>query len=180
MRKLALSFVLFGLAALALLPASGLAAKPTKFHDNFDFTVPNDNICGIDVTTHGVGVDNFFVLADLANSFITFRDTSSTKFTFTAANGKSVVVSEAGQHDGTAITNPDGSITFVDTYKGLPEKIFTPNGPVLTRDAGFITFYNTFDANGNFLSFSFVEKGPHPENDSDFQLFCQVVTAALT
>ena len=169
-------------AALAALTGSGSAAAPAKFHENFDDTILHDDVCGVhDVTSRFVGVDNFFVIAFDANGNpVTFKDNIEMKQTITATNGKSVVYQAAGQHDGTVITDADGSITFADTFRGLPEQIFTPGGAVLTRDAGLITFYNTFDANGNFVSHSFVEKGPHPENDADFTLFCQVIVSALT
>ncbi len=74
-----------------------------------------------------------------------------------------------------------GTITFLTSFKGLPEKIQTAHGPVLLRDAGIATFADTFDlATGDFISFEVVlVKGPHPELDSDFTLFCEVVTGAL-
>jgi len=182
MKKLLLFVGLVGLVAAMAVPTSGLAAKPTKFHDNFDDTFAEPDFCGIAVTGHAVGVDNFFVLTVDANGDpVDFKDTSSVKVTWTAANGKSVVVSSAGQHTGTGTTNPDGSFTFVNTYKGLPEKIFTPNGPVLTRDAGIISFADTFDKDGNFVSSTVVtQKGPHPEADADFDLFCQIITPLLS
>lgn len=74
-----------------------------------------------------------------------------------------------------------GTITFLTSPIGLPEKIQTANGPVLLRDAGVITFADTFDLEtGEFLSSeTIVNKGPHPEADSDFTLFCEVITGAL-
>ncbi len=82
---------------------------------------------------------------------------------------------------GTAVIDEQaGTITFSTTYKGLPEKIQTSRGAVLTRDAGVITFTDTFDlTTGDFLGSEVIIKGPHPEADSDFVLFCQVITAAL-
>jgi len=52
---------------------------------------------------------------------------------------------------------------------------------VLLRDAGVISFANTFDLEtGDFISFEVtVNNGPHPEADSDFTLFCETLTAAL-
>jgi hypothetical protein len=32
---------------------------------------------------------------------------------------------------------------------------------------------------GDFISEEVILKGPHPEADSDFELFCEVVTGAL-
>jgi hypothetical protein len=74
-----------------------------------------------------------------------------------------------------------GTITFFTTYKGLPERIQTANGPVLLRDAGFATFADTFNLEtGEFISSEFTAKGPHPEAGSDFTLFCEVISEALT
>jgi hypothetical protein len=44
------------------------------------------------------------------------------------------------------------------------------------------TFADTFDLNtGDFISGEIlVNSGPHPEADSDFVLFCEVITAALS
>jgi hypothetical protein len=52
---------------------------------------------------------------------------------------------------------------------------------VLLRDAGVITFVETFDLEtGDLISTDVVIKGPHPEAESDFEAFCEVVTGALT
>jgi hypothetical protein len=74
-----------------------------------------------------------------------------------------------------------GTITFLTSYRGLPQKIQTANGPVLLRAAGVITFAATFDLEtGEFISSEITVKGPHPEDDSDFPLFCEVISEALT
>jgi hypothetical protein len=88
----------------------------------------------------------------------------------------------AGQLSGPPpiIDEEAGTITFVTSFKGLPEKIQTAHGPVLLRDAGFVQFADTFDMEtGDFISSEVVVKGPHPELDSDFALFCEVITEAL-
>ena len=55
------------------------------------------------------------------------------------------------------------------------------NGRVLLRDAGVITFRDTFDLEtGEFLGTEVTVSGPHPEADSDFTLFCETIVAALT
>src|SRR5215218_6705546 len=166
--------------ALAVLPASALGAKPVaQFHDHFTDSF-SDEICGIPVDVDIVVTDNFFVYADES-----FKDTSSVMATFTnPENGKSVVVSSAGQISGPApiVDEEAGTITFITSFKGLPEKIQTANGSVLLRDAGIITFADTFDLEtGEFISSEItVNKGPHPEADSDFALFCEVISGALT
>jgi hypothetical protein len=164
--------------AFVLLPAGALAARPVEqFHDHFTDSF-SDEICGIPVDASIVVTDNFFVYADDS-----FKDTNSVRATYTnPENGRSVVLSNAGQIAGTAIVDEEaGTISFPTTYKGLPEKIQTSGGPVLLRDAGIITFVDTFDLEtGDFISSDVIIKGPHPEAESDFEAFCEVMTDALS
>jgi hypothetical protein len=100
-----------------------------------------------------------------------------------AATGKSVLIFFAAQQVNAApIDNGDGTVTFVTTFKGLPEMIKLPNGRVLSRDVGFIGFNDTFDATtGDFLGETISpENGPHPDADSGFTLFCDVIVPALS
>lgn len=142
-------------------------------------TTFSTDVCGISVDVTVRSTDNFFLDPDGS-----FKDTYSFKQTFTnPANGKSVIVSGAGQVvSSAAIVDPTANTVTFSTYKGLPEKIQTPKGPVVSRDAGLITFTNTFDlTTGDFISQSInVSKGPHPEADSNGPLFCDVITQALT
>jgi hypothetical protein len=167
------------LTALAIVPGTALGAKPIEqFHDHFTDSF-SDELCGIPVDVVVVGTDNFFIYADES-----VRQTSSVRATFTnPVNGKSVVTSNAAQVRGSApiIDEEAGTITFVISFKGLPQKVQTANGPVLLRDAGVATFANTFDlATGDFISQEIVFlKGPHPDLESDFMLFCEVITGAL-
>jgi hypothetical protein len=181
MGRLILRALLLALvAALVVLPGSALGAKPIEqFHDHFTESF-SDEICGIPVDVQIVVTDNFFLYADGS-----FKDTSSFMATYTnPVNGKSVVVSSAGQVTGPAaiVDEEAGTITFLTSFKGLPEKIQTAQGRVLLRDAGIITFADTFDLEtGEFISSEItVNKGPHPEADSDFTLFCEVISEALT
>jgi hypothetical protein len=75
--------------------------------------------------------------------------------------------------------DPEGVHVEEATAKGLPELFKTPHGGVLTRDAGYIVFRNTFDGDEFISGEIVVNKGPHPEADSDFELFCQILPAAL-
>jgi hypothetical protein len=180
MRRLLLVFAaVFATAALAVAPGTALGAEPiAQFHDHFTESFSGE-ICGIPVDIDLVVTDNFFLYEDFS-----FKDTSSVMATFTnPVNGKSVVVSNAGQVSGPPpiVDEEAGTITFLTSFKGLPEKIQTANGPVLLRDAGIITFADTFDLEtGDFISSEIVIKGPHPEADSDFTLFCEVISEALT
>jgi hypothetical protein len=164
--------------AFAVLPGTASAAKPIdQFHDHFTDSF-SDEVCGIAVDVEVHVVDNFFVYADGA-----FKDTSSVRTTFTnPENGSSVIVSAKGQTAGSSITDEQaGTITFLTSFRGLPEKIQAAHGPVLLRDAGVVTFADTFDLEtGEFISSeTIVNNGPHPEAESDFTLFCEVITGAL-
>ena len=164
--------------ALVALPASALAAKPvSKFHDNFTDTF-SDVLCGIPINGVARGNDNFFLYADDS-----FKDTASLRITATnPATGKSVIISNAGQVTGTALVDEAaGTVTFVTTFKGLPERIQTAHGSVLLRDAGIAVFTDVFDlATGDPISSDFSIKGPHPDLESDFALFCEVIVPALS
>jgi hypothetical protein len=166
--------------ALVLTTAAG-AAKP--IHVNIDETF-TDNVCGLDVTGHAVGVDNFWPVFDSAGNLISFKDTSSMKVIWTR-NGKSFVVANAGQSTGTATGDFDGVVTFTTTIKGIPERFFTPGGGgVISRDAGNITIQDVVDFStnpeGDLISSTILtNKGPHPEAEGDFALFCQVFTQVL-
>jgi len=166
------------IAGLALLPGTALGQSPiTAFHNHFTAST-SAAVCGIPVDIDLVVTDNFIIFADGS-----FKDTSSIKQTFTnPVNGKSVSVSLAGPLTGTSIVDEGaGTITFVTAYKGLPEKIQTAQGPVLLRDAGIMSFAYTLDLEtGALISSEFTIKGPNPEADSDFTLFCGVITTALT
>lgn len=167
------------LAGVAILPAAAFAGKPAeRFHDRITDSF-SDVLCGIPVDVELAATNNFFVLADGV-----FKATGSFETTVTnPANGTSVVISSAGQATGPApvVDEQAGTITFTATYKGLPEKIQTAHGPVLLRDAGVITFADTFDLQtGEFIaSDTLVNNGPHPEADSDFTRFCDVLGGAL-
>jgi hypothetical protein len=98
-----------------------------------------------------------------------------------AATGKSIRISGSDESSATATENGDGTITFVFTFKGLPQKLSIPNGPTLTRDAGNVTITQTFDeATGDLISQVISPlHGPHPSL-ADPNLFCDVIVPALT
>jgi hypothetical protein len=165
--------------ALFLIPGTALAAsKPiAQFHDHFTETFSTE-LCGIEVDAVIVVTDNFFVYEDDS-----FKDFLSVRQIFTNPDtGKSVVVSSAGTVTGSAIIDEAaGTITFVTSFVGLPEKIQSAQGTVLLRDAGIITFQDTFDLEtGEFLGTQVSVHGPHPEAASDFALFCETIVPALT
>jgi hypothetical protein len=177
-RSILVRVVVTALMVVLALPGAALAAKPiAAFHDHFTDSFSGE-VCGIPVEIKLVVTDNFSLYADDS-----FKDTSSVQTTYTNPdNGNSVVLSSAGTVTGTALIDEQaGTITFVTSFVGLPEKIQTAQGAVLLRDVGVATFADTVDlATGEFLGTEVTLKGPHPEADSDFVLFCEVITEALT
>jgi hypothetical protein len=177
------SVLVASFALLALLPAAAVAAQPEHFHENFAGTEQGE-ICGVPVTIDFEGVTNFTVFFDNEGNVVRVQGTGRSTATFTAENGKSVTVSNAGRSAGTVTENPDGTVTFTDTYTGVPERIVDADGNVLVKDVGRIVFTTTVDFSTDpptivSSGITFVA-GPHPEAESDFALFCEVVTEALT
>ncbi|MDX6618409.1 MAG: hypothetical protein QOK36_795, partial [Gaiellales bacterium] len=111
--------------AMALVASTATAAPPTeRFHGTFSDTFA-DNLCGIDGTSVVSGMDNIQVFADG-----TFKDQYRLTQVFTStATGKSVEFFVAEQFtSGVPVDNGDGTLTFVNTFKGMPEKLKLPNG----------------------------------------------------
>lgn len=173
------------MASLIVLAVPGNAsAARVIFHDHANFTDSFDDVfCGIAGTSVLRGVDNFKVFSNN-----TISDNFTLNQTFTATDsGKSIVLHAAQLVTGNdaPIDNGDGTISFINTFTGLPEQIRIANGPLLLRDAGTVTFTDTFmveeDGTLTFLSSTFSGMhGPHPDLLSDFELFCDVIIPALT
>jgi hypothetical protein len=176
------AFLVVAVVALAVAPVGALGAKPERFHEHVVEFFEGDNVCGMTVDVAVTGVFTDLVFFDKEGNFVRFTSTSSIKVTVTDADGDAVVIQNAGLVQEREIVDEEaGTITFLTTFKGLPEKIQTAQGPLLLRDAGIVTFADTFDlVTGEFISSEVItQKGPHPELDSDFELFCDVVTEAL-
>jgi hypothetical protein len=181
MGRLRLPLCLALFVALATIPAAAFAAPPTHEHFRDVGTDVDPDFCG---TGQAINIsfdilNNVWISPEGPEELV--KVTSSGKVVFTnPANGNSVTLSFAGQFtDETISGDPEGLHTHLFTNKGLPEKIQTTHGPVLLRDAGIIAFAATFDGDEFISQEIVVVKGPHPEAESDFELFCEVMTEAL-
>jgi hypothetical protein len=178
-RRLAAGTAL-GVALLALVGAPGaLAAAPqlNRFHDVGTDVDPNfcDTGQTIDIAFDVRGREWF------APHRGDYKLTAVGTVTFTNPDTADVVI----QH----FTNPlvefvvsegPGDLVVVETHvKGLPELFKTPHGGVLTRDAGYIVLRSTFDGDELIDQEILVDKGPHPQAESDFELFCEIMPEAL-
>jgi hypothetical protein len=175
-------FALSALLGALLLASMASTARAAPQIDHFRITISEtfaDTQCGIDGTSVFNGLNNIQVFADG-----TFKvETHDTQVFTSAATGRSVVLFYSYQFvEAGPIDNGDGTVTFTGTYKGLKEKLKLPNGTILSRDAGLVTFSNTFDATtGDFLGETVsAQNGPHPDLDSGGALFCDVIVPALS
>src|SRR5262249_19160995 len=135
-----------------------------KFGPSSD-TFP-DSLCGVDGRSSTRFVGTLKLYADG-----TFLNTNNFRNTFTAdATGKQVEISGVEQVTGPfdSTDNGDGTITQTFVFKGSPNKIKLPNGPVLVLEAGNATVAITFQlepdgSRGPFVSQTALEEhGPHP------------------
>jgi hypothetical protein len=171
----------FGLVAVLVSPAS--AGKPDQVREHVVFTEEDQDVCGVNVD---VVVDVRFndrEFFDDEGNFERFLGTSSGSNTFINDAGESVTVtfSNVSRAVDLAIDEETGLITVLISTRGLPEKIRSTTGTILTRDAGLITFVNVFDPSIDEVISQeiIVNKGPHPQAESDFELFCEIITAEL-
>lgn len=161
------------LISLLALPSAALSAPPT-FRDKLDFTIEDVDFCGVIGTLHVTGVQ-IITLTDTS-----FKVTGQVQQVFTTSDGRTAVIHAAGPFTSTFTDNGDGTGTFADTYKGLPESISGGQGGPVLRDAGLITFLTTIDLETfELISTDVIVHGPHPEADSGFTLFCDAFLEAL-
>jgi hypothetical protein len=193
---LSLALLLLSIVALVTGPGLAAAAKPEVFVNHIDETFPDDpttnldDLCGIPVTTHVDAVEVFQVRVG-ENGFPRFKGTFNGTITWTnEATGFSIQQRVANAFRVISVTdNGDGTITVESATTGLPEKLIASDGTVLSVDVGRIVFRDVFDYNGTpldanddvFISGEIISiRGPHPNAESDFALFCEIVTGQLT
>ena len=167
-------------ASLIAFGAGAIAANPTVMHFSDSGTFTDPDFCDTGEAVNGT----FDVKGTewLTPNQADYRNNAHGTTTLTnPVTGAKVSIHFAGPFTATIVSfNEDGGTTELQTFKGLPELIKTAHGGVLLRDAGYVTFLRTFDADGDMVSSEVVlERGPHPDLDSDFEAFCEVVVPAL-
>jgi hypothetical protein len=175
------------LATLLVLVSAQVAAAAKPFHDKFTEDVTfSENLCGISpttgipVTTHVQVRGNFLAFEDH------FVDLSQIRVTWTNADGDWLELFVAGRFFVTEELSGD-ILTVAFTASGIQERIRSTEGLTAAFDRGRISVRQVIDLNDpeNFeddvlVSFEVLfVAGPHPELDSDFTLFCEVVTDVL-
>ena len=177
-----------GLLLAMVQPAA--AAKPLeRSHEHIVETFPGE-VCDIPVIVSVDIIEN--IVVRLAKSgFPLFQTTGPGTITLTnPETGKSVTVRFTGNvKDLTVVDNEDGTITVRTAVTGIPEEVRLSDGTVAIRDVGRVVFATVLDYNGtptNTEDDEFISQtiesisGPHPDLESEGELFCEVVVSALT
>lgn len=178
MRKLAL---VVGVAvALGLGGApSALAASPDPNRFTIMESFTDDNFCGtgqsVDVSVSVKGMEFF-----APNQAVDYRNIAEVKVVHTnPENGAIVVRHAAGLISQTLVSgDPEGVHTVEVIVSGLSGQLRTADGSVLLG-AGYVVFREVFNGEEFVSREILVNRGPHPNLESDLALFCDVTTDAL-
>ena len=178
-----------GLLLAMVQPAAAQLVE--RSHEHIVLTIPDDEVCGVPVTT------TIDIIANeqqrLAKSgFPLFQSTGRGTVTFTnPATGKSVSLFFAGVNfkDLTVVDNGDGTITLRTAVTGVPERVRLSDGTIAIMDVGRVVFVSVIDYNGTptdtdddveiSSSIESISR-PHPELGSDVGVFCEGVVPGLT
>jgi hypothetical protein len=179
-RRLTLSLgIVVAALGMIILPAA-VAANPQVNHFEFSGVSTDTDFCGTGMTVNisfaGHGTEFF-----APNQPVDYWQTIEGNVIYTnPLNEKTVINHFANTFSDLTISgDPEGLHVHEFTFKGLPEMLRTEHGGVLIRDAGYLIFHQTFNGDEFISSEIFVDKGPHPDAESDFVLFCDVMTSAL-
>jgi hypothetical protein len=176
MRRLCLFASIIAAAGLAT-PSSAVAADPAVNHFTVSDSFSDPDFCGTGKTVNGVVAVTVteFLVPNQPGADYKFTQEGDVYWT-NPANGDEVIVHFAGSFTVQFLSDT----TQLETPIGLPQQIKTAHGAVLTRDAGYIRIFYTFDNDGNIVdSDIIIDRGPHPEAEADFALFCDVVSTGL-
>jgi FlaG/FlaF family flagellin (archaellin) len=188
--------IILAAATASVLAGAGTAAPAAQAQlvDRSHERITNTSeaqICGLDLVSTADFVLN--QQERIARSgFPLFQGIANGTQTFTNPDtGKSITNQFAGVafKDLSVTDNGDGTITLRTASAGLPEKLVLPDGTIVNMDVGQIVVVSVLDYNGTptnadddtLLSQSVVfQAGPHPDLDSNFELFCQNLVTYLT
>ena len=171
---------LMTLVAVWLGGASAGAATPQVSHTQISVSSTGIGVCGFTVDSVVKGTDTFEVFFDQSGNVSSMQDESHAVSTLTnEANGKVVYVEQSGRDRfSPPVVNPDGTVTFTDTLTGMDTRIYTSHSNTLVKDAGLLSFVDTFDSQGNFLSEQVIEHGQHPFG-GDSTVMCDAIASAI-
>jgi hypothetical protein len=162
MKRMFLAAVAVLALSLGIAPAALGAAPIDRFRDHFDITIEDYDACGFETTAHFVG-QNFGRVTAGEDGLDEVVLGTIYRATFTSADGRQLVqdVRETSR-DLVVTDNGDGTITETLSLTGTLFFRDTDNH-VINQRAGKIIYSDTFDEDGNLVSFTYdIVGGPHP------------------
>ncbi|TCN39573.1 hypothetical protein EV644_103345 [Kribbella orskensis] len=178
MRRFALVVGIVVALGLGAVP-SAVAANPGVIHFTMTDSFTDPNFCE---TRHAVdtaiSIKQTTFLAP--NQPVDVRSVGVVDFVYTnPQNNATVFRHQAGQFSETIISgDPQGVHTVERTVTGLSGHLHTTDGVVLLG-AGNLVLHEVFNGDEFVSREIVVNRGPHPNIESDLVLFCEVATAAL-
>jgi hypothetical protein len=178
MRRFALLVGLVVALGVGSVPSAD-AANPDVNRFSFTESFTDPDFCGtgeaVDVSLTVKGTE---FLAP--NQPVDYRNVSEVEVVYTnPENGATVLRHAAGPLSQTIVSgDPAGVHTVELIVSGLSGQLRTADGAVLLG-AGSIVFRETFNGEDFISREILVDRGPHPNLESDLAFFCEVTTAAL-
>jgi hypothetical protein len=178
MRRFALVVGIVVVLGLGSVP-SAVAANPEANRFSFTESFTDPDFCGtgeaVDVSVSVKGTEFF-----APNQPVDYRNISDVTVVYTnPETGATVIRHAASMVSETLISgDPEGVHTVELIVSGLSGQLRTADGTVVLG-AGDIVFRETFNGEEFISREILVNRGPHPNLESDLALFCQVTTAAL-
>lgn len=140
--------------------AAALAARPD--HETIRDSAVVTDFCGTGGTVNETFIGAFNGWEDQAFGHIRTTWTNP-------SNGIAVYDSFSGGGKVSVIDDGNGAYTVITTRVGQPFRLQVVGGPVVVHDAGLITGFAHFDADGNYLGTDIVVvDGPHPGFELDW------------
>lgn len=158
---------------------SAVAAEPGVNHFTITESFTDGDFCGtgqaVDVSISIRGTEFLS-----PNQPVGYRNVSQGNVVYTNPQNDTTVIRHfAGPVSDTIISgDPQGVNTHELIVSGLSGQVRTAGGSVLLG-AGYIVFHEVFNGDEFVSREIIVNRGPHPNLESDLALFCDVVTDAL-
>ena len=159
-------------------PAVAAAPGVNRFTISESFTDPD--FCGT-----GQAVDVSILLKGTEflapNQPVDYRNVIQGNEVYTnPENGATVIRHVAGPFSATVISgDPAGVHTEELTVIGQGQMLRSADGGVLAQNAGYLVLHQVVNGDEVISSEVVVARGPHPNAESGFTLFCDVTTEAL-
>ena len=178
MRRFALLVGFIVVLGLSAAP-SAFAADPEANRFSFTESFTDPDFCGTGQPVEtSISVKGTEFLAP--NQPVDYRSVTQVTVVYTnPENDATVVRHAAGPLSSTVISgDPEGVHTLEMTVSGLSGLLRTADGVVLLG-AGHIVFREIFNGEEFVSREILVNRGPHPNLETDLALFCEVTTDAL-